>query len=403
MPAKKNPGAAITAAALGAIMVKAMQQANVKRSVTYATNPKNRATAKRVASKFKGNAKGSRGAKTRTQSNGMIQSSESDLQQRNFTIGRRPGKGLREVRKQVQGNITRTVYGMRALSRYGGVNGEIWLPNSQAALGSKLFAPMVMFDLTGAPNDVRGSIVQPRTTWNVNFTTEAATANVVWDNAAVANQNLQVEVGAAAGTNVLNTPMSGSILRWVQARMLFYAPTSEATKISVQIVRFKDERLVPPHNAASTTGSAFASSFYQSLVRKFMINPIDVSNPVFDKYMTVLWSNTFIINPKESTDPSTTRHKILNVFYNFNRRCKYNWNDQDMQPFGAAAGAADNAAIDDVRQSRAEYETSVHPKARTFLIVRGMAGWNNTSASLDTTQQPSFDMVLRTCHEQLNP
>jgi hypothetical protein len=96
--------------------------------------------------------------------------------------------------------------------------------------------------------------------------------------------------------------------------MLFYAPGSQPSKISVQIVRFKDDRLMPEAQAVSQIGTPFATAFYQSLLKKFMISPIETSNVAYDKYLEILFSETFILNPKESTDPTDTRYRQLDIF-----------------------------------------------------------------------------------------
>jgi len=123
-------------------------------------------------------------------------------------------------------------------------------------------------------------------------------------------------------------------------------------------------------------------------MKKKMYNPIETTQALGFKGIKILNSETFIMNPKESTEATSTHYKQIDIFKWMNRKCTYNWN----QDIGTGT------STDVPGFNLGETSTTVHPKARIFLMISGQSG---LSAADTSTLHPSYDLVIRTCHEQL--
>lgn len=333
---------------------------------------------------------------TITRRKGQNEGQNDDLKQTSIVLGRKPRYTFNLIRNIVKANESRLVYGLRAMSRFGGTAGQKTLLNSQTAAGSELYAPLYLIDVTSAPNDVQGSITLPSTMYYTSFSNEVDTASYVKFTASgTATDHLGLENAPQGGSTIItNYPMGSSMLRWVQAKMMFYCPTQEPTKINVALVSFRDDRLPPAvvsQGSADSKTDAFSISFYQSLLKKYMYNPIDVSDPTVDKYLKYHYSHTFVLNPKESTESVDTRYREIDIFKWLNKKCVYNWSDEDKMSLVSAT---------DFQKNISQNKTSVAPRQRLFLMIRALSGYVSNSIAHDTTKQPSFDIVVRTCHSQ---
>jgi len=318
-----------------------------------------------------------------------VKGQDTDYASTNVVIGRRPKNDFRQLSKFIRSNISQSVYSMHVASRFGGLNGQIYLDNNQSALGAELFTPLHMYDVTGVVNHRNGAIINPVTFWRVSFTNETTTAAGRF----TAGGGLSLESAPNSNGKEPNYPGNSSVLKWVQAKLMFYAPTALPSKITVQMVQFIDQDLEPDTRTntpqvMTTRGTAW----YQAYLKKLMFSPIETTQAGGFKGIKVLHSETFIINPKESTEPTSTHYKQLELFKWFNRKCSYDW-DQTVQTSDLTTTPA--AELD-------QNQNTVHPKARIFLIIKGQSGYVANSLANDSTKQPSYDIVLRTAHEQLN-
>lgn len=316
------------------------------------------------------------------------------LSQTSLKFGSRPKYTLGVIRKVIKANENKMVYGLRGLTRFGGSSGYFPLCNGQSATGQPVSAPLWLFDITSAPNDISGTITQPSTGYQTVFANETATCGAItFYNTSTPNLALE-NVAGGSSTVVNNYPTGQSVLRWVQAKLMLYCPTTQPTKFNIMLVRFKRHELVPKNVAVGGNDSKtddFSIAFYQTLLKKYMMNPVEVSNPTADTFMDILHSYTTILNPKESSDPTNTTFKEVDIFKWFNRKCIYNWDDDDKMSLVSTTDFPANVA---------ENRCTVRPTSRIFLLVRALSGYKSTSQALDSTIQPSFDLVLRTCHTQ---
>jgi len=317
----------------------------------------------------------------------QVESQQNEYSASKVSYGRKPKNNFTNLSRFVRGNISRTVFGIHQVTRFGGTTGALKLTQTQATPGVVCYAPLHLYDLTGCVNTRAGSTVVPNSSWYLSFADETTTALATLNNRSV---NFSVEASPNSTSIVQNYPGPSSIMRWAQARMVFYAPTTVPSKIKVQIVQFIDQDLCPKNESASATVlNARASAWYQAYMKSSMLSPIETTQSLGFKGIKVLHSSTFILNPKESTEATSTHYKQLDIFKWMNRKCNYLW-DQTVGTGIQSPLPAQNAG---------QNETTVHPRARVFLLISGQAGLSNADT---ITLHPSYDLVLRTQHEQLN-
>jgi len=316
----------------------------------------------------------------------------SEFVAKKLSYGRKPKDSFANLSKFVKSNISRTTFGLHAVSRFGGARGAIGLSQIQTAPGQQVIAPLHMYDLTSAMNttNIAGvqSIVTPNTSWYLRFNNETNTAV----GTLVMNTfRLTVEGSPNAPLQSNSYPGPSSVMRWAQAKMIFYAPTTIPSKITVQIVQFIDQDLCPDNRQGitSTVLNTRASAWYAAFMKKQMYSPIETTQSLGFKGIKVLHSEVFIMNPKETTEATSTHYKQLDIFKWMNRKCNYQWS-QDQGTSTSDSVAAVNAG---------ENETTVHPRAKVFLLITGQSGLGTADSG---TVHPSYDLVIRTQHEQLS-
>jgi len=325
---------------------------------------------------------------------------EWDYSKRNATFGKRPRHDLRYVNRVLSAASERIQFYATQMSQFGGVNGANWLMNRQTALGSLLFTPVKLFDVTSCNNVVSGAISVGPCAQDLLFTNETNTAAVQWIN--YPSQNWSLQTGPESNAAFDSYPNEKSYLEWVNARFMFYAPTAIPTRIQIDLVRFKDDRLVPsaPIGAgavgyggvAAASSDAFTTGFWQYMSKKYMWNQIEPMDNTYRKYYKILKSMTLYMDPKESTDPSNTRYREVNFFANLNRQLSYRWQDTDR----VSMAATDTQVVVDN-----DNNVQVHPRYRTFLMVRAVSQ-RTVAAAPAAASHPSFDWFIRTRHTVLN-
>lgn len=309
---------------------------------------------------------------------------QGEYTRNSLAIGKRPRKTLKAAWKLLEQNKTSNVYSVRAYSQFGGVNGSYWLANTSPSTTTGPWnTPLHLWELTSAPNNISSTLVYPNVRWVPQFSTPTDTGALTWSTA----DALGIE-NADTQPNMLHTlPLGNDTLDWVQAKLLLYCPTTLPARFQIDVVQFNDTRLVPDN----TTGvSTFAAAFWQSMLKRFAFSPLEPGNNKYQKYLKVLHSQTFILNPKETTEAVNTIFREVNVFMRFNRKCTYDWEDQDRMNMLQQEGPTN---LD------ANIKTQVHPRARIFLMIRAQSR-NGTGPS--STIHPSYDIVLRMRHSQLS-
>ena len=317
---------------------------------------------------------------TLTQTKKQGNSPEGEYSTKTVSLGRPTKQNLRNLWKVQKGETSSTITRMNIYSQFAGVSGAVNLVNTSATPTSGTFlVPMYMFDLSASPNVVNGVTTFPNIGWSAQFGAPNDTTNLTWLN----GNPLSLENTDSPTTAYNSYPMGGDRWIWSQIKLMFYAPTTIPSRFQVDIVQFNDVRLVPGNDVTN-----FTVAFYQSFIKKFAFSPLEPGNSKYSKYIKTLYSTSFILNPKESTESVSTIYKQLNIFKYFNRNMRYNWDDQDRMNMIQQENQV-NTGVDN--------KTVVHPRARIFLVIRAQAR-NGTAYS--STIHPSFDIMLRNKHEQ---
>lgn len=301
--------------------------------------------------------------------------------------GRAPRHDLKGAWKLLSQNISHSVYAYRYYTAFAGTQGGHGLQNVSPTTSTGPFqVPLHLWELTSAVNIVNNAVTQPEISWTPRFSDPSSTATLTWATVGAQANTLSVENSDFANAAYNNYPGANDTLDWVQSKLLFYAPTARPCRFQVDIVQIKDTRLIP--DAANT--SAYATAFYQALVKRFAYSPMEPGDSKYQKQLKVLYTNTFILNPKESTESVNTIYRELNVFLRMNRKCTYDWQDADRMNMLGQEGQINTGQT---------MSTQVHPRARVYLMIRAQAG---NSTAFSTALMPSYDITLRMKHSQLN-
>jgi len=304
-----------------------------------------------------------------------------------LSYGRKPRNNFKNLARFVHQNVSKAVYGYHGVSRFGGASGFTFLSQVQTALGTPVTCPIHLYDMTSVKNVVNNVTTLPQTGYYLQYTNETTSASGVWQ-PFIVNKQLDTEYSGNTATLVQNYPNANSTLRWGQAKMIFYAPTTIPSKINVSIIQFIDQDLSPANETLiASTLNTKATAWYQAYLKSKMFSPIETRQAGGIKGIKVLHSETFIMNPKESTEATSTHYKQLDIFKWFNRKCNYAWN-QSLQ-------TSDQSPVPAVNQG--QNSTTVHPRARVWLLIQAQAG---LATATIPTLHPSYDLVLRTQHEQ---
>lgn len=307
-----------------------------------------------------------------------------------YRRGRKRRRNLRAAWKLLNQNLSSRIMSYRNYSQFGGTSGALYLGNiSTTPTTGVLQVPCHLWEITSAPNVVgtpTGTVTYPTIGWFPRFTDPTAAGTLTWINSGA----FSFEDTDSALNSFGNAPNGNDTLDWVSIRTLLYAPSDRPARFQLDVIQIKDTRLVPD----TVTGiGAFATAFWQNQLKRFTYSPLEVGDVKYGKYIKYLDSKSFIIDPKESTDPNSNNYREVNLFYRFNRRCTYNWGDADpVAPLVANEGPVNTGA---------DIKTQVHPRARIFFMIRAQAV-NGIGDAAHFLKTPSYDLVIRAKHSALN-
>lgn len=248
--------------------------------------------------------------------------------------------------------------------------------------------PCHLFDLTSTMN-IQGSSITNSMPWVApRFSNANDTGVLAWDKR-VASEGQNWALTQSARTNLAGDSYPGAecTLDWVQAKILCYCPSALVCKWTIQIVQFKDMRIVPDE-----TVTPFTTAFWQSVVKAYAFSPLESGSVNYRKYMRVLHSQSFIIEPKEDSEVGQLNHyRQINLFKRFGRNCRYDWGQSDPM----------NMNIEETQVNVGNQNlNTVHPRARIYLMIRAQSQ-NVATGSFDISRHPSYDIVLRKKQTQL--
>jgi len=303
--------------------------------------------------------------------------------------GRRLRKNLRSLWRVVGAQIEKLRYNFQAVSQFGGTRGFFALDYS--TFPGPAYCPCYVFDITGCVNNIGGTNVPGAAGYRLAFSGPTDSGVVNWVDE---SYRWSVEAGSHAGSTLL-TPNGRSMLNWMSAKMMFYAPLQRPTKFSIELIQIHKTECCPFEEIpyGSTTPQRInATAFWQYMIKPYIFNPLDVLETSYRKYYRVIKRITFTMDPKETTESVNTRMKEVNFFQRFNRVCNYNWEQSDRVAL----------EVDEPAVNLAVNKVTVTPRARIYLLIRALATKDSPDGGFNANRHPSFDIKLRTQHSSLS-
>lgn len=314
-------------------------------------------------------------------------------------------------RRLVDYNSTSNIYRIYGIRKDAGTpahellnsSGTYTLKNCQSAAGTTLSWPLWLFDITSCPNNYNGAYTLPRTAWAVNSATEVsgAAVNFIHLNSPITAGSFDTEQNG-----ITKVPGERSLLDWVDAKFMFYAPLKIPVKICIDIVQFKNDAVMPGGQygiSPFTMSNAAEVAFWESMMKRFMVSPLETGNRNLEnKYIKYLHRDSFTLDCKTTVENEVTHYKQYDLFKRMNRKCSYKWLDPGTMNMVMPTGGGTEATDWITNKASPNYWT-VMPQARIFLMVRAYAGYVGTSTNMDFNYHPSFDLILKTKHTTLSP
>jgi len=297
-------------------------------------------------------------------------------------LGKKPKRDLRAAWKYLNQNISRSVYGHRNYNSFGSISGAVTLANtSPTPTSGSLSVPLHLYELNSVPNVTTGGVILiPNILYLPVFSSPTDTATISWQQASAFN----LEDSSADGAQLSSYANSSDTLDWLSIKMLCYTPLTIPCRWEINIMRISDQRLNP--DTANT--SKFCTAIYQSYIKNFIKSPIETSNSAYKRYFKTIYTSSWIMTPKESTENVANIMREVNIFLRVNQKCSYNWGDEDLMGMSTV----------DTQKNYGANKLQTHPRARLYLSIRAQAV-NGTAWTQST--MPSYDIAIRAKHSQL--
>jgi len=319
-------------------------------------------------------------------------------------------------------SVSRIQFGLSDYTTYGGASGSYFLRNyydtrALTTTTGGYYLPCHLWDVSAVANSNLGAESATNAAqcgYRLGLDNSSGT-NVVPRHRTL-GQALTLQQGPGTAGSTL-TVRSGSMLRGVKAKIMFYCPLTVPCRIKVQLVQILDARLQPSKNATTdteTTRTDFgawqadntllpndmggaerhAGNFWLNYMRPNVMNPVCLGS-ANTKSIKVLKKESFTLNPKETSDNTATTYHMVDFFYAFNRHQKYNWENTSAQVLQGFSGEG---------QTIAQNRNCVEPRARIFLMITADSVYTSGAADPpadDKNNSASYDISIRTYHDDI--
>lgn len=313
---------------------------------------------------------------------------------------------VKQMNRIIKSNQEKLIFRWNGVKNFDD-NGYYWLFNNLQAEGTRRYMPMYFFDLTSCINSTRQTGTVPTILYPQPLTRcfiENSTGEVKFDNSVhyeadgtTQTADLQLERGSYGGGtdgSGLNhiLPHNKDILKWVNIKLNCWGAKARSTKFTISIVRFKDHELQPtPFISANEK----RNGLFQSLLKPIAHNPISMTGSDMRKYMKVLRSETFLIQPTSTTETDQDPHvRTLKWFCKFNRLIDYAQRENVLNRAVDVVDESDFAV--NIGNQNSSYAESTK---RLYLMISATNyGLDSTGESPTNVETPSFDLAVRMCH-----
>jgi hypothetical protein len=328
-------------------------------------------------------------------------------------------KSLANVYKILSANTAKNYYEFNSVNpmwnQYG--SGNIGLFDLSLGAGSATSMPIDLHELTAVPNIVSGSVVTPKTSYRISFSSDAATGTVQPLTAGASNSfgynalnyPLFLQNTTGATNNADSYPMSEDMWESTQIKLNLAGALTVPLTYHVYICQFKKDYLCPDviqalSSTTSVTNANYlseASAFWQAFAKPLITNPILLQNSSHMKDVHVLKHDVFHLEPKLSTEPAanegtavTFPHvKTVSYFERMNRKMDYSWED--------TGGVALTPGTTGTQIDTGDVSCTVAPNKRVYLIVSCESFSTTPTAAFSTTRNGSYDIMVRHKHTRV--
>lgn len=295
---------------------------------------------------------------------------------------------VKQLNRNAKANEEKIVYRWNGVKEFDN-NGYYWL--SHIAQFGRRYLPLYAFDLTSCINSdgTTALIPQPLSqAYMVGGAMGFDAMNNLANDGVTATPNLSLERAPGSSLSTV-APHNHSIMKWMSLKMNLWGCKNRSTRFMVQLVRFKEDNLLPTH---LITANENRTALFQSILKPYVFNPISTTGSQLRKYFKVLRSETFIIQPTSTTETDQDPHvKTLNWFIRLNRLIDYAVKQNVLTNDGDVADQADFSVIQGTQNSSYTKETS-----RLYLMIYASNYGVDTENTNENT--PSFDLSARMCH-----
>lgn len=370
-------------------------------SVAVYARRKPRLYARRPRSKIAGR-RYQRGGRLRTRTTTRYRrprkqvSSGAEYSRLTTTFGRYGRKTVRQAFKELRSGQYPLKLRWNAINPFG-TTGFLWMHNRTIA-GVRVM-PMYAFCLTSG-NQFNGAF-SPMMQYALN----TSTGYGQWSLALGQDQNGNAATVWSTEDNPSgNSAVLGarSMMKWASIKMNCYGAKNKPTRWLIQIIQVMDEDLDPVRTTRQQDDKLDQkfSQFWGNMVKQFTYNPISTIGSEHKKYYRVLKSMSFVQDPQLSIDnDQTPKIKTVNMFYKMNQLCKWHYNK-----INASDNTRPATDIPDTNKYVTENASEqdfpyLETKYQKYLLIRALNAGEDTSES--TTETPSFDINVRTCHVKM--
>jgi hypothetical protein len=266
--------------------------------------------------------------------------------------------------------------------------------------------PLHLVSLTAAPNAYNGNLYNPVGMHILQYS-DPGTSGVV-----AFGKFGNWQMSNTAGVSGTNQSIPGSIdtLKAVSIKMALHGTTTRPTRYLIQMVQLKKPYLHPEYIEAqqgSFNEVADVRGFYDELTRPYTYSPAGFFDSKHRKDIKVLKSWSQIIQPRIATDQMETTNaqsgtsgafphtQLLNIYHKFNRTQRYDWAD------GAVTAEPQGNLDPSIPVNAGANRNDTTWNARIYLMIRAMNPIPTVGDGFDVTSQTSFDIAIRTYHQNL--
>lgn len=328
-------------------------------------------------------------------------------------------KNLANVYKILSASTAKNYYEFNSVQPMWNSAGSAAIPlfDMSLGVGSQTTMPIDIHELTAVPNVVNGSVLYPKTSYRISFTTDTGAGYVAPITGGSSNsfgynaQSNPLFLQQSVGNNNSSNSFPGAEDTWesTQIKLNLVGALSVPLTYHVYLCQFKKDYLCPdviqtlsttttPNNAQYLSE---ASAFWEAFAKPLITNPILLQTSNHMKDVKVLKHDVFHLEPKLSTEPSanegtavTWPHvKTVSYFERMNRKCDYMWDE--------VASTAMTPGSTTTQLDQGDCACTVEPKKRVYLIVACESFSTTPTAAFSTARNGSYDIMVRHKHTRV--